>query len=30
MLTVQASPEEDRVSLKYVLRLTAPERQALT
>ena len=30
MLTVQASPGEDLMSLKYVLRLSAPKRQILT
>lgn len=30
MLTVQASPDEDPMSLKYVWRLSAPERPVLT
>ena len=30
ILTVQASPNEDPLSLQYVWRLTVPERQSLT
>ena len=30
MLTIQASPDEDPMSLKYVWRLSAPERPVLT
>ena len=30
VLTVPVSPDEDRISLKYVLHLTASQRQVLT